>query len=162
MSDRRYPSHPIPGVGAVVVGSRGILLARRDKAPGKGLWSIPGGGVELGETQMESVKREVEEETGVKCEVLELIGTFDLITRDDRGAIEFHFLLNHYMACAPTDEVRPEHPDGEVGWFDPDRLPPDMASSGIEALIKSQRSRILFLMKDTKKPNAIPSDCQGI
>lgn len=162
MSDRRYPSHPIPGVGAVVIGSQGVLLARRDKAPGKGLWSIPGGGVELGETQIESIRREVEEETGVKCEVLELIGTFDLITKDDKGTIEFHFLLNHYVAHAVTETTRPEYSDGEVGWFHPDRLPPDMASSGIEALIKSQRSRILSLMKHTKTPNVIPSDCQGI
>ena len=162
MSDRRYPSHPIPGVGAVVVGSQGVLLARRDKAPGKGLWSIPGGGVELGETQMESVKREVEEETGVKCEALELISTFDLITKDDAGAIEFHFLLNHYVARAVTEEVKPEHPDGEVGWFHPDRLPPDMASSGIASLVMSQRERILSLMKDAKTLNAIPSNCQEI
>jgi len=162
MSDRRYPSHPIPGVGAVVVGSQGVLLARRDKPPGKGLWSIPGGGVEIGETQMESVKREVEEETGVQCEVLELISTFDFITKDDAGAIEFHFLLNHYFARAVTEEVRPEHPDGEVGWFHPDRLPLDLASSGIEALIKSQRLRILSLMKDANSVSVIPSDWQGI
>ena len=151
MSDRRYPSHPIPGVGAIVVGPLGVLLARRDKAPGKGLWSIPGGGVEIGETQIESVKREVEEETGVECEVLELISTYDLITRDDAGAIEFHFLLNHYVARAVTEEAKPEYSEGEVGWFHPDRLPPDMASSGVQALIKSQRLRILSLMKETKR-----------
>ncbi len=46
MSKRRYPCFPIPGVGAIVVGSKGVLLVRRDKDPGKGLWSIPGGGVE--------------------------------------------------------------------------------------------------------------------
>ncbi|MDF1540244.1 MAG: NUDIX domain-containing protein [Candidatus Thorarchaeota archaeon] len=43
MVERKYPSFPIPGVGAIVVGKRGILLVRRDKDPGKGLWSIPGG-----------------------------------------------------------------------------------------------------------------------
>jgi len=153
MSNRRYPIHPIPGVGAVVVGTGGVLLARRDKAPGKGLWSIPGGGVELGESQVESVTREVKEETGVDCEVLELLRTFDLITKDDAGAIEYHFLLNHYMAKAMTQRTQPEYPEGEVGWFHPDLLPPDMASPRIEELIKSQRNRILSIMKDLISSN---------
>jgi len=153
MSDRRYPIHPIPGVGAIVVGSKGILLARRDKAPGTGLWSIPGGGVELGETQIESVTREVKEETGVECEVLELVSTFDLITKDDGNEIEYHFLLNLYMAKAVTEKTRPENADGEVGWFHPDMLPQDMASPKIETLINSQRKRILSIMKDLKSSN---------
>jgi len=148
VSDRRYPVHPIPGVGAIVVGTQGILLARRDKAPGKGLWSIPGGGVELGESQIESVIREVKEETDVECEVLELVSTFDLITKDDVGAIEYHFLLNHYLAKAITQEAKPENTDGEVGWFHPDELPTDLASPRIETLISSQRKRILSIMKD--------------
>jgi 8-oxo-dGTP diphosphatase len=153
MSDRRYPLHPIPGVGAIVVGTRGVLLARRDKAPGKGLWSIPGGGVELGETQVESVVREVREETGVDCEVLDLLSTFDLITKDTIGTIEFHFLLNHYLAKAITQRTQPEYPDGEVGWFHPDSLPPDMASPRVDELIRSQRDRILSIMDDLNSSN---------
>jgi 8-oxo-dGTP diphosphatase len=153
MSDRRYPLHPIPGVGAIVVGTRGVLLARRDKAPGKGLWSIPGGGVELGETQIESVVREVREETGVDCEVLDLLSTFDLITKDTIGTIEFHFLLNHYLAKAITQRTQPEYPDGEVGWFHPDSLPPDMASPRVDELIRSQRDRILSIMDDLNSSN---------
>jgi len=153
MSDRRYPIHPIPGVGAIVVGSKGVLLARRDKPPGTGLWSIPGGGVELGETQIESVMREVKEETGVECSVLELVNTFDLVTKDNAGMIEYHFLLNHYIAKAVTEKTQPENADGEVGWFHPDSLPCDMASPKIETLISSQRERILSIMKDFKLSN---------
>jgi len=148
MNDRRYPRFPIPGVGAIVVGPLGVLLARRDKAPGKGLWSIPGGGVELGETQVESVVREVEEETGVKCEVVDFVSTFDYISRDTSAGIEFHFLLNHYLARALTKATRPETVDGEVGWFHPDNLPEDMANTRIIDLIMSVRERILALMVD--------------
>ena len=82
MNDRRYPEHPIPGVGAIVVGPKGVLLATRDKDPGKGLWSLPGGGVELGETQETTVIREVEEETGVQCEIFDFVSTADIVTRD--------------------------------------------------------------------------------
>jgi len=148
MNDRRYPHNPIPGVGAIVVGSKGILLARRDKDPGKGLWSIPGGGVELGETQETSVLREVEEETGVVCELVDFVSTADLITRDTSGQVEFHFLLNHFLARALTSNTRPETDDGEVGWFHPDHLPADMVDQRIIDLIVSVRERILRIMNE--------------
>ena len=148
MSDRSYPKHPIPGVGAIVVSRKGILLARRDKPPGEGLWSIPGGGVELGENQEESVIREVLEETGVQCEVLKLVSTADLITLDASDAVEFHFLLNHYIARATTDTVIPEFPEGEVGWFHPEELPEDMVNQEILDLLCSVKDLILKLMNE--------------
>jgi len=146
MAERRYPTHPIPGVGAIVLSPHGLLLARRDKEPGVGLWSIPGGGIELGETQEQAIIREVEEETGVQCRVLELIDTVDLITPDERGLIEYHFIINHYLTLAITDSIRPETSEGEVGWFHPDHLPPDIASERIIELIQSAKTRILELM----------------
>jgi 8-oxo-dGTP diphosphatase len=146
MDERRYPPHPIPGVGAIVVGRKGVLLARRDKPPGEGLWSIPGGGVELGENQRESVIREVLEETGIDCEVLELVGTADLITLDADSKVEFHFLLNHYLARALTDVTKPEFPDGEVGWFHPDNLPEDMVNQEIIDLLSGVKDSIIELM----------------
>jgi 8-oxo-dGTP diphosphatase len=155
VSNRRYPSHPIPAVSVVVVGSKGVLLARRDKAPGRGLWSVPGGGVELGETQREAAVREVNEETGVKCIVLNLINTFDYISRDDSDAVEFHFLLNQYLAKAVTEKTRAETLDGEVKWFHPDKLPPDIANPRIAELIGSQREAILKLMAESHTSDAI-------
>jgi len=146
MGERRYPKYPIPGVGAIVVGSKGILLARRDKSPGEGLWSIPGGGVEIGETQKESVFREVLEETGIECEVLNLVSTDDLITLDDTGRVEFHFLLNHYLARAITEDTRPEFPNGEVAWFHPNDLPDDMVNQRIIDLLDALKDAILDLM----------------
>ena len=148
MNERRYPQLPIPGVGVIVVGLKGVLLARRDKDPAKGLWSIPGGGVELGETQESTVIREVEEETGVKCEVLDFVSTADLITTDASGEIEFHFLLNHFLARALTEHARPETEGGEVGWFHPDHLPEDMANQRIVDLILSVRDKILAIMNE--------------
>jgi len=148
MNERSYPQFPIPGVGAIVVGSKGVLLVRRDKDPGKGLWSIPGGGVEIGETQEESLLREVEEETGVKCEIVSFVSTADLITADESGLIEFHFLLNHYLARALTEDTKPEVPEAEVGWFHPDDLPDDMASTRINELILSVRDRIIQLISE--------------
>ncbi|MFW9792916.1 MAG: NUDIX hydrolase [Candidatus Thorarchaeota archaeon] len=148
MNDRRYPHFPIPGVGAIVVGSKGVLLVRRDKDPGVGLWSIPGGGVEIGETQEKSLIREVLEETGIQCEIVEFVSTADLITPDVNGRIEYHYLLNHYLARALTETTKPEIPEAEVGWFHPDELPPDMASPRITSLILSVRKRILSIIRE--------------
>ncbi|TFG98312.1 NUDIX domain-containing protein [Candidatus Thorarchaeota archaeon] len=148
MDERRYPQQPIPGVVAIVVSSKGVLLARRDKAPGTGLWSLPGGAVELGETQKESVIREVLEETGVQCEVIKLVSTADLITLDESNSVEFHFLLNHYLARSINGVLKPEFTDGEVGWFHPDKLPEDMVNDEIVNLINSVKDSITELMDE--------------
>jgi len=140
LSARRYPSFPIPGVGAVVLGSKGVLLVRRDKDPGKGLWSIPGGGVEVGETQAEAVVREVQEETGIECEVIELISTDDVILHDADGRVEFHYLLNHYLTRAVGGEISQESPEAEVRWFNLDDLPEEEIPPQIIIIIETGRN----------------------
>lgn len=65
----------IPCVGAVIRDAGGrLLLIRRGHEPGKGLWSLPGGRVESGETDEQAVVREVAEETGLAVTPGRLIG----------------------------------------------------------------------------------------
>ena len=65
----------IPCVGAVVTDEQGrLLLIKRGHEPGAGLWSIPGGRIEPGETDAEALVREMFEETGLVVEVGPLIG----------------------------------------------------------------------------------------
>jgi 8-oxo-dGTP diphosphatase len=139
MSSRRYPAFPIPGVTAVVLGNRGILLVKRDKEPAKGKWSLPGGAVEVGESQEEAVAREVMEETGVVCKVLGMVSTADVIIHDELGRTEYHFILNSYIARAETVEVRPETPEAEVGWFSVDVLPFSEMPPGILDVIEKAK-----------------------
>ena len=146
MNERSYPISPIPGVGAVVVGSDGVLLVRRDKEPGKGLWSIPGGAVEVGETQKDALRREVEEETGVICEVVDLIGTADVILTDSENNVEFHYLLNHYLVKALTKDIRQESPEAEVQWFSLENLPISEMPKEVHEIIFGVREKIESLM----------------
>ena len=65
----------IPCVGAIVTDGQGrLLMIKRGHDPGAGLWSIPGGRIEPGETDAEAVIREMIEETGLTVEVGRLIG----------------------------------------------------------------------------------------
>jgi 8-oxo-dGTP diphosphatase len=67
--------HVIPCVGAVIKdGSGRLLLIKRGHEPGKGLWSIPGGRVEAGESDAAALVREVREETGLLVTPGRLIG----------------------------------------------------------------------------------------
>jgi ADP-ribose pyrophosphatase YjhB (NUDIX family) len=65
----------IPCVGAIVTDGQGrLLMIKRGHEPGAGLWSVPGGRIEPGETDAEAVVREMIEETGLTVEVGRLIG----------------------------------------------------------------------------------------
>jgi bifunctional NMN adenylyltransferase/nudix hydrolase len=78
-------------VDAVVVQSGHILLVKRGDMPGKGLWALPGGFLEQGETMLNGTIRELKEETKIKVPVPVLIGsikeskTFDAPNRSSRG-----------------------------------------------------------------------------
>ncbi|MFI7452472.1 NUDIX hydrolase [Nonomuraea sp. NPDC049714] len=65
-------------MGAIIFDpSRRLLVIRRGRPPGEGLWSLPGGRVEPGETDAAAVRREVLEETGLVVRVGELAGAVD-------------------------------------------------------------------------------------
>jgi 8-oxo-dGTP diphosphatase len=63
-----------------VIKDRGnrLLLIKRGHEPGAGLWSLPGGRIEPGETDQEAVAREILEETGLRVECRDLLGTVEL------------------------------------------------------------------------------------
>jgi ADP-ribose pyrophosphatase YjhB (NUDIX family) len=70
------PDRVVPCVGAIVTDAAGrLLLIRRGHEPGKGLWSLPGGRVEPGETDEQAVVREVSEETGLVVRPARLVGS---------------------------------------------------------------------------------------
>jgi ADP-ribose pyrophosphatase YjhB (NUDIX family) len=91
----------VVGVGAVVLDGSRVLLIKRGHAPLKGQWSLPGGGVETGETLEEAIAREVLEETGLTVEVGPMVEVLDRISRDVDGRVEYHFVLIDFV-CRPT------------------------------------------------------------
>jgi len=78
-------SQIIPCVGAIVVDHEGrLLLIKRGHEPGMGLWSLPGGRIEPGETDIEALAREVREETGLTVRAGRLIGSVRRPSGDGR------------------------------------------------------------------------------
>jgi len=89
---------PRVAVGAVVFRGDEVLLVKRGRAPSRGLWAIPGGSVELGETLREAAEREVREETGIEIRTQSIVHTFDVIERDDAGHVLYHYVIVDFLA----------------------------------------------------------------
>ena len=88
-----YPDSPRVAVGAVVFRADRVLLVLRGSPPGRGTWAIPGGSVHLGETLGAAAERETREETGVIVRAGAPIHTFEVVERDPRDAVRFHYVI---------------------------------------------------------------------
>ena len=93
MSRSEYPEFPRVGVGAIVIEDGKVLMIKRAAPPNKNLWAIPGGRLELGETLQEGAEREIFEETNIRIRAGKPIYTFDLLERDKKGNVYFHFVV---------------------------------------------------------------------
>jgi 8-oxo-dGTP diphosphatase len=101
---RPYPERPVVGVGAVVLDRDRVLLIKRAHEPLKGQWSMPGGGVEVGETLEQAIAREVKEETGLDVTVGPIVDVIDRIDREADGRVRHHFVLVDFV-CRPVGGV---------------------------------------------------------
>jgi 8-oxo-dGTP diphosphatase len=115
--DRRYPRYPLLGVGALIYEGGRILMAQRGKPPLEGLWSLPGGLVETGESLEDAVRREVREETGLEVRPLSVLEIFERIMRDAAGAAEYHYVLIDYVCAVAGGELSAGDDACKVGWF---------------------------------------------
>ncbi len=76
---REFPNNPIVAVGGIILKNEKILLIKRQNPPDKDMWGIPGGAVELGETILEAIQREIKEECGIKVNNGQIVAIIDKI-----------------------------------------------------------------------------------
>ena len=113
---RQYPSQPLVGVGSIIIHQSKILIVKRANEPAKGLWSVPGGVVELGEHLHEAVKREVKEETGLEVDIERLIDAVDSIMLDEEGRIQYHYVLLDYLCQLRGGVLKAADDVHEIQW----------------------------------------------
>ena len=106
---------PIPGVGVAVMSEGRLLLVRRLNQPRRGLWAVPGGKVELGETLIETARREVREETGLEVEIGEVIWAGETLGPGDPP--EWHYVLIDFVGTVVGGAMEAGDDAGEAGWF---------------------------------------------
>ncbi|HVT48645.1 MAG TPA: NUDIX domain-containing protein [Vicinamibacterales bacterium] len=115
---RQYPSRAIVAVGAVILAGAGdglsVVIARRGREPHAGIWSLPGGAVELGETLVEAVAREAREETGLIVTPVDVVGVFDEIVREADGRVRYHYVIVDYLCRATGGALRAADDADEV------------------------------------------------
>ena len=116
MSAGEYPGSPQVAVGAIVKRENEVLLVKRNQPPSVGLWAIPGGRVELGETLQQAAEREILEETGLTVRAGNPVYTFDVIERDDDGRVRFHYIIVDVVADYVGGEIRAGGDVSEARW----------------------------------------------
>jgi len=139
--DREYPRHPLVGVGAILLKGDKVLLVKRGREPSKGLWSIPGGLVELGEGVRDAVVREVREETGLRIVPGELFDVVDAIHRDEQGQVRFHYVIVDFLAESEEKQPAPGTDVDDARWTPIDDLAKLAMTTSAKAAIKKALKR---------------------
>jgi len=113
---------PTAAVGVVVFRDDRVLLVRRGQAPSCGLWAVPGGAVEAGETLAAAAEREVREETGVIVKAREPVHAFDVISRGTGGEVEHHYVVVDLFADYVGGEPVAGDDAAEAAWVDVEEI----------------------------------------
>ena len=137
MSNRRlYSEKPMVGVGVLIRDGDRYLLIKRAAEPDAGLWSIPGGLVEVGERAAESATREAREETGLDVEVVEVLGVVDKILRDEESRVKYHFVIVDYLATPKGGTLKPASDALDARWVRAEEFPSYELSPTLVELLK--------------------------
>jgi 8-oxo-dGTP diphosphatase len=143
MSDARaYPQRPFLAVSAAIVRDGKILVVRRARAPAHGLYTLPGGVVEAGETLMEAVAREVREETGMTVEPVALAGFREAVARDAQDRVERHFVILCFAARWQAGEPVLNEELDEARWIDPAELAGLKTTPGLAEIVAAAFERL--------------------
>jgi len=114
---RAYPLHPYLAVSAAIIHDGKVLAVRRARKPAIELYTLPGGGVETGETLVEAVRREVQEETGLDVEPVALAGHREAIIPDAQGVVKHHFVILCFASRLIGGEIRLNDELDDARWL---------------------------------------------
>lgn len=139
---RAYPEKPILAVSAAVVRDGHVLIVRRTRQPAGGIYTLPGGVVEAGETLFEAVVREVQEETGLEIAPVALAGFREMITRDGDGKVSRHFVILPFAARWVAGEVRLNSELDDARWLRPADIAGLETTEGLGEIVAAAFARL--------------------
>jgi ADP-ribose pyrophosphatase YjhB (NUDIX family) len=142
MSDRAYPARPLLAASVAVIREGHILLALRARPPAEGLFSLPGGLVEPGETLEEAALRELNEEAGVAASIIGFNDHVEVIERDNDDRVSRHFVIASFVARWLSGEGRPSAEARQVIWVRPEAIEGLRTTTGL-ARIAARAFRVL-------------------
>ncbi|MBD3378567.1 NUDIX domain-containing protein [candidate division KSB1 bacterium] len=116
-SERIYPQYPRLGVGVLVIHHQKVLLVKRGQEPKKGIWTIPGGLVKLGEPVLKAAHRELWEECQIKVHINRLLDVFEFIDKDHEQRIRYHYTVLEYLAEWREGDIHPGSDVAKASWF---------------------------------------------
>jgi ADP-ribose pyrophosphatase YjhB (NUDIX family) len=143
VSDPRvYPDRPILAVSAAVIRDGRVLIVRRARHPGNGVYTLPGGAVEAGETLIAAAAREVREETGIEIAPVALAGFREVILRDGDNKVSRHFVVLAFAARWVSGEVRLNHELDDARWLRPAELEGLKTTEGLAEIVAAAFERM--------------------
>lgn len=143
MDERAYPTRPFLAVSAAVIRDGRVLIVRRGGTFGRGIYTLPGGVVETGETLTDAVIREVREETQVAIEPVTLAGYREMILRDGDGNASRHFVILCFAARWIAGEPVPDPAEiSEAAWRLPDELDRLKTTEGLAEIVAEAMGKL--------------------
>jgi ADP-ribose pyrophosphatase YjhB (NUDIX family) len=139
---RAYPDRPILAVSAAIIRDGRVLVAKRNRGPTYGLWTLPGGVVEAGETLGEALVREIAEETGMVIEPVVLAGHREAMQRDQHGKVERHFVILCFAARWIKGEPVLNEELAEAKWLRPAEIVALKTTEGLRDIIAAAFERM--------------------
>ena len=134
--ERGYPTRPFLAASAAVIRDGRVLIVRRGAGVATGVYTLPGGVVETGESLIEAVTREVREESGVAIEPVALAGYREMIARDADGRVKRHFVIACFAARWISGEPVPDQTEiSEAKWRRPEELEGLKTTDGLIGIV---------------------------
>jgi len=133
--ERTYPQRPFLAVSAAIVRDGKVLVVRRARNPALNLYTLPGGVVEIGETLIEAIGREVREETALQIEPVALAGHREAIMRDAHGRIERHFVILCFAARWLAGEPALNEELDDARWLPPTEISGLRTTEGLAEIV---------------------------
>ena len=153
-ASRLYPDRPFLAASVCVVRDGRVLLAARARPPLEGVFTLPGGLVETGETLAETALRELREEVAVEAEIIGFVGPVEVIERDEADRIKHHFVICAHAARWISGEGTIGDEAQEVRWLRPDELGSVRTTRGLPGIIG--KAVALASQPETSWPNGSP------